>query len=66
MAFNVAILVREEHNMNTSRFIVGLILIALAVAIFLFGGNSYSTAGAVGLGVLGLVSIAISRKKKTA
>ncbi len=52
--------------MNTSRFIVGLILIAIAVAMFLFGGNNYSTAGAVGLGVLGLVSIAISRKKNTA
>jgi hypothetical protein len=52
--------------MNTSRFIVGLILIAIAVAMFLFGGNNYSTAGAVGLGVLGLVSIAISRKKKAA
>lgn len=66
MAFNVAILVREEHKMNTSRFIVGLILIVVAVAMFLFGGNNYSTAGAVGFGVLGLVSIAISRKKKTA
>jgi hypothetical protein len=52
--------------MNTSRFIVGLILIALAVIIFLFGGGDSSTAGAIGLGVLGLVSIAISRKKNPA
>jgi hypothetical protein len=52
--------------MSTSRFTVGLILIAVAAAIFLFGGNNYSTAGAAGSGVLGLVSIAISRKKKTA
>jgi hypothetical protein len=49
--------------MNTSRFVVGLVLIAIAVAIFLFGAGDYSTAGAVALGVLGLVSIAISRKK---
>ena len=52
--------------MNTSRFIVGLILIAVAVAMFLFGGENYSTAGAIGFGVLGLAAIAISRKKKTA
>ncbi len=52
--------------MHTSRFIVGLILIAIAVAIFLLGAGEYSTAGAVGLGVLGLVSVATSRKKKMA
>lgn len=52
--------------MHTSRFIVGLILIAIAVIIFLFGGENHSTAGAFGLGVLGLVSVAISRKKKMA
>jgi len=52
--------------MNTSRFIVGLILIAVAVAMFLLGGENYSTAGAVGLGILGLVSIAVSRKNKPA
>ena len=49
--------------MNASRFIVGLILMAVAVGIFLFGGGEYSTAGAVGLGVLGIVSIALARKK---
>jgi hypothetical protein len=48
--------------MKTSRFIVGLILVAVAAGIFLFGGE-YSTAGAIGLGVLGIVSIAIARKK---
>jgi len=52
--------------MNTSRFIVGLVLIAVAVALFLFGAGDYSTPGAIGLGILGLVSIAISRKKKPA
>ena len=49
--------------MMTSRFIVGLILVAVAVGIFIFGSGEYSTAGAIGLGVLGIVSIAIARKK---
>lgn len=53
----------EEAGMKISRLIVGLILIAVAVGIFVFGGGGYSTAGAVGLAVLGLVSIAIARKK---
>ncbi|MCI0475659.1 MAG: hypothetical protein L0Y55_05385 [Anaerolineales bacterium] len=52
--------------MNTSRFLVGLILIAIAAAMFLSGGENYSTAGAIGLGILGLVSTAISRKKQSA
>jgi positive regulator of sigma E activity len=52
--------------LNTSRFIIGLILIAIAVAIFLFSGENYSTSGAVALGVLGFVSIAISRRKQSA
>jgi choloylglycine hydrolase len=50
---------------SSQRLIVGLVLIAIAVPIFLFGGENYSTAGAVAFGVLGLVSIATSRKNKT-
>jgi len=49
--------------MERSRFIVGLILIAVAVLIFFFDKGGHFTAGAIGLGVLGLVSVAISRKK---
>jgi len=49
--------------MRKSRLIVGLVLIAAAVLMFVFGKGSYSTAGVIALGVLGLVSIAISRKK---
>jgi hypothetical protein len=49
--------------MKTCRFIVGLILVAIAVGIFLFGGGAYSTAGVIGLGVLGIVSLALARKK---
>jgi uncharacterized membrane protein len=49
--------------MQKSRLIVGLILIVAAVLMFVFGKGSYSTAGVITLLVLGLVSIAISRRK---
>jgi hypothetical protein len=44
-----------------SRFIVGIVLVAMAVLMFLF--TDYATSGAIAIGVLGLVSIAISRRK---
>ena len=49
--------------MNRSRFIVGLVLVAVAALILAFTEGGYSTSGAVALGLLGLVSIAISRRK---
>lgn len=49
--------------MRTSRLVVGLILIAAAVILFVLGEGTYATAGAVALGVLGLISVAISRRK---
>jgi hypothetical protein len=49
--------------LNTSRFIVGIALVLIAVLMFVFAQGSYATSGAVGLGVLGLISIAISRRK---
>ncbi len=49
--------------MRSSRLIVGLILVAVAVLMFVFYRGSYSTAGVVALGVLGLVSTGISRKR---
>jgi hypothetical protein len=49
--------------MQKSRLIVGLILTTAAVLLFVFGKGSYSTAGVVALGVIGLTSIAISRRK---
>jgi len=49
--------------MRTSRFIVGLILVVAAALLYLFGGESYATAGAVALAVLGLAAIAISRRR---
>ena len=53
----------KDSRLNSSRFIVGLVLIVIAVLLFLFANGGYSTAGAIGMGVLGLVSIAIARKK---
>jgi len=53
----------KNYQLNRSRFIVGLILVVIAVLMFLFTKGDYSTSGAIGLGVLGLVSIAISRRK---
>ena len=49
--------------MRRSRFIVGLILIGIAVLIFLFAKGAYSTPGAIAIGVVGLLSVAISRRK---
>jgi len=40
-----------------------LVLVGVAVLMFLFGKGEYSTAGAVALGVLGLASIAVSRRR---
>lgn len=53
----------KNSQLNRSRFIVGLILVAIAVLMFLFTEGDYSTSGTIGLGVLGLISIAISRRK---
>jgi hypothetical protein len=50
--------------LNKSRLLVGIILVVIAVLMFLFVEGEYSTAGAIAIGVLGLVSIAISRRKQ--
>jgi hypothetical protein len=52
-----------SSQLNKSRFIVGIILVGVAVLMLLFAKGNYSTAGAIGIAVLGLVSIAISRRK---
>ena len=52
-----------SRQVNRSRFIVGIVLVVIAVLMFLFLKRNYSTAGAIVIGVLGLISIAISRKK---
>ena len=53
----------KSSSLSKSRFIVGLILVTTAVLMFLFTKGYYSTVGAIAIGVLGLVSIAISKRK---
>lgn len=50
-------------QLNRSRFIVGVVLVIIAVLMFLFAREDYATAGAIGIGLLGLISIAISRSR---
>ena len=49
-------------SLNRSRLIVGLALIIAAALMFVVGEGTFATAGAVALGVLGLASVAISRR----
>ncbi len=51
-----------HSQLNRSRFIVGVVLVVIAASMFLFVRADYSTAGAIAIGVLGLVSIAISKR----
>jgi len=53
----------KSSQLNKSRLIVGLVLVAIAALMFLFTKGDYSTSGAIGLGALGLASIAISRRR---
>ena len=48
---------------NKSRFTVGVVLVIAAVLMLLFGGGGYITAVAIAIGVLGLIIIAISRRR---
>jgi hypothetical protein len=49
--------------MARSRFIIGLCLIAIAAIMFIFGEGSYYTPGAITIGILGIVLVAISQRK---
>jgi hypothetical protein len=42
--------------------IIGILLVGIAVLMLLFARSTYATAGTIAIAVLGLVSIAISRK----
>jgi len=53
----------KSSQLNISRFIIGVVLVIIAVLMFLFAKGDYSTAGAIGIGILGLISIAISRRR---
>ncbi len=50
-------------TLQRSRLIVGLVLIAVAVLLWVFGAGNFSTAGIIAIGVVGLTSVAISRRK---
>jgi hypothetical protein len=50
--------------MKTSRFIVGLILVVAAALLLIWGQGAYATSGVIALGVLGLVTLAISRGQR--
>ncbi|HYO88950.1 MAG TPA: hypothetical protein VER79_09895 [Candidatus Limnocylindrales bacterium] len=52
----------SRTSLQTSRLIVGVILIIIAGLLFVFAQGNFSTAGGVALAVLGLISIAISRR----
>ena len=52
--------------LSNSRFVVGMILIVIAVLMFLFLKEDYATAGAIGIGIFGLVSVAISKRRQPA
>ncbi len=53
----------KGSQLNKSRFIVGIVLVVIAVLMFLFTKGDYSPSGAIAIGVLGLISIAISRRR---
>jgi hypothetical protein len=50
-------------QLNRSRFVMGIILVAMAILMLLFAAGDYATVGAIGIGILGLISIAISRRR---
>jgi hypothetical protein len=52
----------KRTQLNTSRLVIGLLLVMTATLLLVFGGESVATAGAVALLVLGLISIAIARR----
>ncbi len=52
----------KSSQLNQSRFVVGIILVIVAALIFVFARGDCSSAGAIALGVLGLVSIAVARR----
>jgi hypothetical protein len=49
--------------MRKDRLIVGIICVALALWMFLAGANSGITAPAIAVAVLGIIMIAISRRR---
>jgi hypothetical protein len=52
----------RNSQLNNPRFVVGMILVAVAVLMVLFLGDDYAV-GAAGIGIMGLLSIATARRK---
>ena len=50
-------------TLQRSRLIVGLVLVVVAALLYVLGAGSISTAGIIALGVLGLILVAIARRK---
>ncbi len=51
----------KRPKLGLSRLIVGILLVLIAVLMFIF--SEFTTAGIIAIGILGLVSIAISTKR---
>jgi hypothetical protein len=54
--------IMQHTRLNQSRLVVGVALVVIAVVLFVFARGDTATAGIVALGILGLTSIAISRR----
>jgi uncharacterized membrane protein len=52
----------KRSQLDNSRLIVGIVLVIIAVLMLLFLDGDYATVGAIAMAILGLVSIAISRR----
>jgi hypothetical protein len=52
----------SHSQLSNSRFVVGVVLIIIAVLIFLFAEGGYKVSGAIALAVIGLISIANARR----
>lgn len=50
-------------TLQRSRLIVGLLLIVVAALLFVINSGYFATAGIVAIGILGLILVAISRRK---
>jgi hypothetical protein len=53
----------NTSRLDKSRFIVGIALVTVAALMFLFFRETITTAGAIAIAVLALVSIAVSKKR---
>lgn len=50
-------------TMKTTRFVIGLVLVAASVLLLLLGDGDFTVPGASAIAILGIVLIAISRRR---